>query len=69
MQAIPGLQYNALGGYYGVVGGCGAVSALPTVNFLLNGQAFAVPASQWTQPVCSHELRAGPRLNAFTCLK
>ena len=50
-QSIPGLSYNAQGGYYVVKGGCDAVSSLPDISFVLGGQPYAVPARLWTQAI------------------
>ena len=45
--AVPGLSYNAQGGYYAVTGGCDAVSSLPDITFVLGGRPYAVPARLW----------------------
>ena len=49
--AVPGLSYNAQGGYYAVTGGCEAVSSLPDITFILGGRPYAVPARLWTQQI------------------
>lgn len=49
--AVPGLSYNAQGGYYAVTGGCDAVSSLPDITFILGGRPYAVPARLWTQQI------------------
>ena len=49
--AVPGLSYNAQGGYYAVTGGCDAVSSLPDITFVLGGRPYAVPARLWTQQI------------------
>jgi hypothetical protein len=51
-QAIPGVTYNAVGGYYGIDAGCAGVDALPNVSFAINGNVYALPPWQWTQAVC-----------------
>ena len=38
--AVPGLSYNAQGGYYAVTGGCDAVASLPDITFVLGGKAL-----------------------------
>ena len=50
-QAIPGVTYNAVGGYYGIDAGCAGVDALPNVSFAINGNVYALPPWQWTQAV------------------
>ena len=49
--AVPGLSYNAQGGYYAVTGGCDAVASLPDITFILGGRPYAVPARLWTQQI------------------
>jgi hypothetical protein len=49
--AVPGLSYNAQGGYYAVTGGCDAVASLPDITFVLGGRPYAVPARLWTQQI------------------
>lgn len=49
--AVPGLTYNAQGGYYAVTGGCDAVASLPDITFVLGGRPYAVPARLWTQQI------------------